>query len=45
VKVVPMKIEEILSPVSLAYWAMDDGNKQGKGFHLNTHSFMLEEVE
>lgn len=24
---------------------MDDGSKQGKGFHLNTHHYILEQVE
>lgn len=45
VKIVPINIEELLTSVSLAYWAMDDGNKQGKGFHFNTNSYTLEEVE
>lgn len=45
VKIVPINIEEILTPVSLAYWAMDDGSKQGKGFHLNTYNYTLEEVQ
>jgi hypothetical protein len=40
-----LNIEELLTPVSLAYWAMDDGSKQNKGFHFNTHGYKLEQVE
>lgn len=43
-KIVPLNIGEFLTPMGLAYWAMDDGNKQGSGFHLNTHGFTQEEV-
>ena len=45
IKIVPSNIEQLLTPVGLAYWAMDDGNKTGSGFHLNTHSFTFQEVE
>lgn len=45
VKIVPINIEEILTPVSLAYWAMDDGSKQGKGIHLNVYAFSEEDIK
>jgi hypothetical protein len=45
VKTIPLNIGELLTARSLAYWAMDDGNKKGNGFHLNTHSYTLSEVE
>src|SRR5437660_1578097 len=35
-KVVPQTIGTILTPRSLAYWAMDDGVKVGPGFTLCT---------
>lgn len=43
-KIVPLNIESYIAPVSLAYWAMDDGSKAGEGFHFNTHGFTLEGV-
>jgi len=42
-KVVPKNIGDLLTPIGLAYWAMDDGTKTGSGFRLNTQSFTLEE--
>jgi len=43
-KVIPSNIEELLTPVPLAYWAMDDGAKLSSGFLLCTHSFLLSDV-
>jgi hypothetical protein len=42
-----MNIEELLTPISLAYFIMGDGsyNKTTKAFRLSTHSFSKEEVE
>jgi hypothetical protein len=34
-----------MTPVSLAYWLMDDGGWNGKGIHLASNSFSTEEVE
>lgn len=45
VKIIPLNIGELLTARSLAYWAMDDGSKQDKGFHFNTHSFTHEEAK
>lgn len=45
VKVIPEKISEFLSPISLAYWLMDDGGWTKKGIHLNTNFFNLSDVE
>ena len=28
-----------------AFWAMDDGSKQGSGFHFNTHNFSETEIK
>lgn len=41
----PENINELLTEVSLAYWIMDDGSKQGKGIHLNTYGFTQECVK
>ena len=45
VKVIPLNIGELLTPVGLAYWVMDDGGKSRNNFYLNTDSFSLDEVE
>lgn len=43
-KIVPINIENLLTPRGLAYWIMDDGSLQNKGLHLNTYSFRSKEV-
>jgi hypothetical protein len=45
VKIIPLNIEELLTPVGLAYWAMDDGCKLGNGFKFSTNSYTFEEVQ
>jgi hypothetical protein len=45
IKILPVNIGEILTPAGLAYWAQDDGYKQGAGFRFATECFTLEEVE
>ena len=47
-KIVPELIHRWLSPVSLAYWFMDDGrikSKQSKGVLISTHAFTQREVD
>jgi LAGLIDADG DNA endonuclease family len=44
-KMIPLNIEELLTPRSLAYWAMDDGSKIIYGFYLHTPSYSIEEIE
>lgn len=39
VKVVPQNIFELLTPISIAYWIMDDGGRCGNGFHFATNAF------
>jgi hypothetical protein len=40
-KIVPSNIYELLTPISLAIWFMDDGNTSLKsgGLHISTESF------
>ena len=45
IKIVPLNIEELLTPIGLALWIMDYGFKSGKGMCLSTESFSLAEVE
>lgn len=45
VKTVPYNIPQLIDPVALAFWAMGDGGKCRKGFHLNTVAFSTLEVE
>lgn len=43
-KIVPLNIQELLTPRGLAYWIMDDGSLQNKGLHLNTYGFTSQDV-
>jgi hypothetical protein len=45
VKIVPLNISELLTPIGLAIWIMDDGYANGNGVVLCTDSFTLAEVE
>jgi len=42
-KRVPLDIESLLSPISLAIWIMDDGHFYNNAVFLNVQSFKLEE--
>lgn len=44
VKIVPSNIQNLLTPIGLAYWIMDDGSLQNKGLHLNTYGFNHEDI-
>lgn len=44
VKIVPKDIYKYLTPLALAIWIMDDGNKQGSGLKLSTNAFTYDEV-
>ena len=43
-KIVPLNINQLLTPRGLAYWIMDDGSLQNKGLHLSKYNFSYEEV-
>lgn len=45
IKIVPLNIEEFLTPLALAIWFMDDGSNLGKGARIATNCFTLEEVK
>lgn len=45
IKIIPLNIGELLTPVGLAYWAMDDGYKGSSGFTFCTDSYTLSEVQ
>lgn len=45
VKIIPSNIKDLLTPIGLAFWIMDDGNSLNKGLVLNTQSFNEKEVE
>lgn len=46
VKIIPNNLDELLTPVGLAYWIMDDGSKSSYGQTvLHTRSFTKKEVE
>ena len=44
IKIVPSNIKNLLTPIGLAYWIMDDGSLQNKGLHLNTYGFNTEDI-
>lgn len=44
-KIVPDDIEELLVPVAVAAWFMDDGTADRAGVSFQTHSFQRDEVE
>lgn len=44
-KIIPITIENLLTPIGLAYWVMDDGSKLNTGFHFNTNGFERIHVE
>ena len=43
-KIVPLNINQLLTPRGLAYWIMDDGSLQNKGLHLSVYAFSYDEV-
>lgn len=45
VKRIPYNIQELLTPLALAIWIMDDGSQHGNGLRLATHCFTEMEVE
>lgn len=44
-KIIPNNIIELLTPISLAYWIMDDGSFTGSGLKLHTNAFSIEELK
>lgn len=45
VKIVPKNIFDLLTPVGLAFWIMDDGSKHNNGLHLNVYGFSISDVK
>ena len=45
IKIIPLNIEQFLTPISLALWFMDDGSKLGKGAKIATNCFTKTELE
>lgn len=44
VKVIPHNIFDLLTPIAMAHWLMDDGGWTGKAIHLNTNAFSKVDV-
>ena len=44
-KVIPNNIEELLTPLALAIWLMDDGTFKSPGLRIATNCFKKQEVE
>jgi len=45
VKIIPLNIGDLLTPIGLGYWYMDDGNKLNSTFELHTENYTLKEVK
>ena len=45
VKIIPLNIGELLTPIGLAYWFMDDGYAERSGYMLCTDSFSEFEID
>lgn len=45
VKVIPKNISELLTPLALAIWVMDDGTWKNPGVRIATNCFTKEDVE
>ena len=45
VKIIPQNIGELLTPIELAFWIMDDGSRHNTGLHLNVYGFSISDVE
>jgi ubiquinol-cytochrome c reductase cytochrome b subunit len=43
-KVVPTEIADLLTPVAVAVWLMDDGTADRAGISFQTHAFTIDEV-
>ena len=45
IKIVPKNIEDLLDPLALAIWIMDDGSLSRNKIDISTYSFKLEEIK
>jgi hypothetical protein len=45
VKRVPDNIYNLLTPIGLAYWIMDDASRHGSGLHLSVYAFSNQDVD
>lgn len=44
IKVIPAKIEELLTPLALAIWIMDDGGEHPSGMIISTYCFSMKDI-
>ena len=44
IKVIPANIEELLTPLTLAIWIMDDGGTHTSGMILSTYCFSMKDI-
>jgi len=45
IKIVPLNIQELLTPIALAHWIMGDGSKLNLGLHLSVYAFSSSDVD
>lgn len=44
IKIIPLNIKEMLTPIAMAHWIMWDGSKQNEGLHLSVYAFSSSDV-
>lgn len=44
IKIIPVNIKSLLSPITLAHWIMGDGSYQNGGLHLSVYAFSISDV-
>jgi ubiquinol-cytochrome c reductase cytochrome b subunit len=44
-KIIPNEIKDLLNPLALAVWVMDDGSRSGKQIDLSTYRFTWREIK
>jgi LAGLIDADG DNA endonuclease family len=40
-----MNISDLLTPIGLAFWIMDDGSRQNNGIHLSVYNFDSDSID
>jgi len=44
-KIIPLNIQELITPLTLSIWISDDGGKAGDGLRISCNNYTLKEVE
>lgn len=44
-KIIPLNIQELITPLTLSIWISDDGGRAGDGLRISCNNYTLKEVE